>query len=238
VSDLSSKEQALLAAVRKEWGPARETSEAVRAALPVRLAAEPALGDAAPGPGAPSSAPGLLRGPLGLGLGAVVVGLCVAGALWRKSPPSPEARPAPPAITATLPVSAPPPSAATPAPPPEPVAVSLDSLPSAAAPLPTTAPRAVPSAASEDDLAAEVALLQAAQKAQRAGAPAEALAALAQHARRFPRGALREERMTLQVRAQCDSGNVAAARATMDELAKSAPGSSHLKSLSNSCAAR
>ncbi|HSO32958.1 MAG TPA: hypothetical protein VLT33_10580 [Labilithrix sp.] len=235
MSKLSSKQQELLDAVRKDWGPGPAVTEAVRAAIPARIVAEPALGPAGPGPAAPAP---LLRGPFGIGFGVVVVGLCVAGALWvRGSAPAPfVATPAAQPTTFALPAPGPAPSAD-----PQPVAVSLDSLPNAAAPLsPASAarPAASPSAPSnEDSLAEELALLRKAQAAQRAGDPNGALQTLTTHAARFPRGALREERMTLQVLALCDRGDVAEAVNAMAELAKIAPGSSHLHRLSTSCAA-
>ena len=62
-------------------------------------------------------------------------------------------------------------------------------------------------------LAAEAALLQAAQTALASGAPAAALLQLEQHAREFPAGALAQEREALRVVALCAAGREREGRA-------------------------
>ncbi len=260
MSDLSPEELELLSTFREEWGPTKETKDAVRAAIPeaLRMTPEPspdADGGAPPGPSAnPSNAPlglgsGLSRGAWA-GAGLAVIGLCAVGLVWLRSDVTASNAPASvhdvrdvrEAPAATSVAAAP---LAQPAPQTE--AVSLDSLPNAppqtasasrATAPPASAPAQPAPAASGDTLAEELALLRAAQNALRTGAPDDALAALSKHASRFPTGVLREERMTLQVLALCDRGDVDAARAARRDLEKVAPGSSHLQRLSSSCAAR
>ena len=62
-------------------------------------------------------------------------------------------------------------------------------------------------------LAAEAALLQAAQTALASGAPAAALLQLEQHARESPAGALAQEREALRVVALCAAGREREGRA-------------------------
>jgi hypothetical protein len=62
-------------------------------------------------------------------------------------------------------------------------------------------------------IAAELALLEQAQAALRAQAPARALVVLNEHAAKYPRGALSEERNGLRVLALCDLGRSGAAQA-------------------------
>lgn len=262
MSDLSPKERAFLDAVRKDWGPSEDVKKSVRAGLPLALRTSPELSPdlgAAPGPaagagpGAGAAASGVSRAMWGAGVGLVAIGLCVAGLVWTRGSDRPsEPPPARDAVTSAVaaPQLAPaaPSTAAVDAPAAPSDAVSLDSLPNAPAQRPAaqqpsalnapSTPSTPAPSGSGDTLAEELALLRTAQTALRAGAPADALAALSKHAARFPRGALREERMTLQVLALCDRGDVAGARAAKAELERSAPGSSHLQRLASSCAAR
>ena len=57
-----------------------------------------------------------------------------------------------------------------------------------------------------DGLAEEVALLSRAETELRAGRPAKALLVLAEHQRKFPRGALAEERTAARIQALCALG--------------------------------
>ncbi len=94
-----------------------------------------------------------------------------------------------PALTSPSPTSAPIPSRRSPAPDTEP-ALRVDG----------------------PDLAAELALVRAAQTALAAGDTATAFDELAAHARNFPRGQLRTERETTRVRALCKTGRRAEAQ--------------------------
>lgn len=85
------------------------------------------------------------------------------------------------------------------------------------------------------DLDAELALLRAAREALGRGAPAEALASLEQHARRFPSGHLLEERMLLRAQAQCALGRREEARASAAALMEKFPGSPHAGTVARLC---
>ncbi|HEX6837102.1 MAG TPA: outer membrane protein assembly factor BamD, partial [Polyangia bacterium] len=86
-------------------------------------------------------------------------------------------------------------------------------------------------AARHTDLAAEHALLADARSAMQSSDAARALAILDDHARRFPRGQLAEERDALRVGALWLSGDHAAARRHADEFARRHPGSLFLPSV-------
>jgi hypothetical protein len=244
VSDLSSEEKAFLESVRDAWEPSSASKEAVRAGIAERLRAEPDFGSNAPDPSAAAAPPAsslgrarrALGGPWAIGTGLVVAGLCAVG-LYVRSVDAP----APRAPESIAPASSPPETAAEGPKPAEGPSetVSVDALPNADRGAARSRPAAQPAGepAPSDTLAEELALLRSAQASLRAGAADQALATLSTHASRFPGGALREERMTLQVLALCDRGDVADAKALRNELARIAPSSSHVQRLSTSCAA-
>jgi hypothetical protein len=70
--------------------------------------------------------------------------------------------------------------------------------------LPRPAPTQASAAGPGDALAKEAKLLSRAQAAMRDGDPERALAALAEHARRFPAGTMQLERDALHVIASCE----------------------------------
>jgi len=72
-------------------------------------------------------------------------------------------------------------------------------------------------------LAEENALIRQAQAALRKGKPSQALATLGHHKSRFPSGQLADSREGLWVRALCDSGRTAEARARADALVRRSP---------------
>jgi hypothetical protein len=74
-----------------------------------------------------------------------------------------------------------------------------------------------------DRLAHEVALLSRATSALRSGRPEDALRALAEHQRQFPKGVLTEERRAARAQALCTLGRHGEARADLSTLAKTAP---------------
>jgi hypothetical protein len=107
-------------------------------------------------------------------------------------------------------------------------AAVIDAAPTAVevAPAATPTPHARPSATSSssststiapsttaDDLQAEVALLKRATRAKQDGRHADGLALLREHAERFPRGTLADERVVLRAELLCASGRVGEARA-------------------------
>lgn len=245
MNDYSPKERALLAAARKGWGPSDSIVREVRAGVPARAEAAPDLGHGMPGPtGAVAAAErfhalmAFARGPWATVTGLAVVGLIsVFGVVLVRehtsSPPPvvPSTLPAPITIAAPVPTPAIEPKSAPPI-----ESVTLDSLPEARlTPPPAKAKSIAAPPTDADAIAEEVALVRAARKALRDGQPAQALASLSRHATRFPRGALRQERMTLQVLSLCETGDLAQARLVRAELARIAPSSPHLERLS--CAA-
>lgn len=248
MSQLTPKERALFDMARKEWGPSASADRAMRAGIAERLRADPSRGMDAPGPSSAtsggSSVAALLRSPWGLMTGLAVVGLCVAfGARGVAIEPTSEVADVPPPMLVPPAPASDPPVLLSPA--DEVETVSVAALPEAAqevapkkslaAPRPAPEGTAIPRAersARVDSIAEEVALVRAAQTALRNGAPSDALTSLSAHASRFPTGALRQERMTLQVLALCALGDMVEARELRAELERLAPASSHLQRLS------
>jgi hypothetical protein len=83
----------------------------------------------------------------------------------------------------------------------------------------------------------EVDLIRAAHEQLHQGNAGAALETLAEHARRFPNGALREERQASRILALCQLGNVAAARAEADRFVLEAPGSPLVDRVRGACRA-
>lgn len=139
-------------------------------------------------PAPPAPVPkGMLRPGLGPAIGFVVGAGTVGLAMWlRPAPPpveSPKIIEVPAIASSVAPVVATPPLVSAP-------------------PLASSAPKAsMPPAPSASSLVAERALLDIAHSALSNGDSAGALAALSQHASRYPRGVYREEREALAVQA-------------------------------------
>ncbi|HVJ17454.1 MAG TPA: outer membrane protein assembly factor BamD [Polyangiaceae bacterium] len=155
---------------------------------------------------------------LKLGLSLVVAGTAAVLVVPRLSPSAPapasSQSAAVQAVSRTEPTALP--EAAIPAVPAPPVA-SVVADDSRAVP---SAPRALP------PLADEARLLQQAQRALRDGKPAQALTALDEHQRKYPRGQLALERSAARVSALCALGDSAQARRAADRFLKEHPGSS------------
>jgi len=83
--------------------------------------------------------------------------------------------------------------------------------------------RAVPT----DSLPEEVSLLSKAEQQLTAGRADEALRTLGEHERRFPSGALAEERLAARVQSLCALGRVGEARTELAKLGRTYPGSAH-----------
>jgi type IV secretory pathway VirB10-like protein len=129
--------------------------------------------------------------------------------------PKPDALPAPQVPSAQTPGT---PAHAAPTAEPEPVAPLQPSVAPAPAPPPVAStPR------SPDALAREVALLSRATSELRAGRAAAAVKALDEHQRRFPSGALREERRAARAQALCLLGRVDEGRAELARLTPRSP---------------
>lgn len=88
----------------------------------------------------------------------------------------------------------------------------------------------------EDSLEAELRLIAAARAHLRAARPARALAVLKSHARSFPDGQMREDRLVLRVEALCAEGKAPQARAEARLLLRAYPESAHAGRLQDPCA--
>ena len=148
---------------------------------------------------------------------AVVATLTLVGVVVLARP-RPTPAPAPVAVESARPPAAPPILAPPPAEPPTP--------PVPPPPTEDSARLARARAQPGDPLAEEVAVLDRAQDALSAGDAAAALARVAEHARRFPNGALVDLREAARVQALCLSGDAAAALAAATRLVESHPRSS------------
>lgn len=150
---------------------------------------------------------------------ATAIGLvALAGVAFLALRPAPDApaketRPAPQLPAAEPPVET---RQAVPAAEPEQVAPQPD-------PAPTPAPPPAASSRSPDVLAREVALLSRATRELRAGRAAAAVKILDEHQRRFPTGALSEERRAARAQALCQLGRVDEGRAELARLAPRSP---------------
>lgn len=232
MSKLSSKAESVLDAGRQEWRASADATARMKAGALAKIA------QSAPESGLTKH----LQRPLArLGI-ALVAGGLVAGVVamrWQGT-----ASRAPTNLAASSYPSSPPPttlgSAAAPL---ESPTIAVSDLPEAI-PERSTRPApsvhaVAPSARSTDDLdglAEETRLVRSAQVALRAHDTAEAGHRIDEHARRFPHGVLREERMTLRVLVLCENGDVVQAKRLRAELDRSFPGSSHAARLEASCA--
>jgi len=94
-----------------------------------------------------------------------------------------------------------------------------------------------PTAAVSADIAEELALIRAAQDALRGGSGHRALARLDEHARRFPNGALAEERDTARVLALSQLGRATDACVEAAHFVEAHPLSPHASTVREACAA-
>lgn len=119
---------------------------------------------------------------------------------------------------------------------PQPVS-PRDLTPRAAEPVPVVRraapPRAAPRPVTRDPFAVELALLQRAQTDYTRRDLSAALAVLAEHAHRFPKGRLAEEREALRVRALLAAGRTAQAHHVATAFAIEFPRSALLQRLEN-----
>lgn len=234
MSGLSPKELALLDAARPEWHPRGEVVPPSAEEIALRLAAKPWLAEGPP-------IVGHARIGRAVGHTLVACGLATMAVVVVHLAMKPASSPAKPNVAelavVALPAPSPPRNDLTPS-------IAVDALPDAPqAAVVRTRKNVVPApAASEaessidDTLAEEIRLVSAAQSALRDNAPERALAALSEHASRFPHGVLRDERMASRVLALCALGDEAQARIVKSELERSSPYSSHLQRLAGSCA--
>ncbi len=177
----------------------------------------------------PFAAPAWVLG----GLGALAIGgtVIVAAHLWTRTPSQAAVPVAPAVLTAKpSPATAMPPSPNADDRTPEPQrAESPSSAPRPLAPLAPLAPMARSSIAPpSDSLQEEVRILSRAEQQLNSGHAEEALKTLAEHERRFPDGALAEERMAARVQSLCALGRLPGARADLAKFGRAYPRSPYL----------
>lgn len=90
-------------------------------------------------------------------------------------------------------------------------------------------------AATAGDLDAELALIKRATEAKKAGRVADGLAALREHAQRFPKGLLASERMVLKAELYCAAGRVQEADALVESFLREHPGHALVGRMRNVC---
>jgi hypothetical protein len=154
----------------------------------------------------------------------VIGGLAAVGAMLFVAHPWTVAESQPPVVVAST-VSATEPAPSTNPPPATNAGEELRTEVPATSPRPAARPSR---ARISDSLPEEVRLLSLAEKQLNSGHADEALRTLGEHERRFPGGALVEERLAARIQALCGLGRTAEARADLARLAHAHPGSPHL----------
>jgi hypothetical protein len=225
--DLNPDARRLVDLAREARTPGEEDKLRLAKRLAVPLAASAAVGTAVGGAKAASTT---VLGSLGAKI-AVVVAMGAAGTALVVGQLEPQEKIAVAPASHTAKVQEPPkPSETAPVVSPEDLALEQ---PQPKPSDPIAHQRAKPS----DDLAQEAALLHQAQAAWRAGQSAQALQLANQHAARFPRSQLANERDVLRVLSLCKLGQVSAAKQVGARLLRTAKGSPWYQSVAGSCAA-
>jgi hypothetical protein len=242
---LGPEASALLEAARHGDEPNEADARRVREAVAVRIAA--GVGGAAGALGAAAAAKSWVTALVRLGAkGPIAAALLVAMGTgvtvgvhrtwgprtlaWRAIAPAVLAQPAPVTASASAQASWGPSVAL--ATPPSPAASSLDAFAKHAPAPADSSPHRGPSTG---DVAAEVRLLVEAHRALDDGDARRGLALLDDHARRYPSGALGEERDAARVRALCSLGRVSEAREVTERLLRASPWSPQAGPLRASC---
>jgi hypothetical protein len=222
LTQLTPKAEELVQAAREALRPSDADRERVFQALLPQVGS----GLAAEGLNTPSTAPAAAGGVTAKITAAIVlIGVAGGGLFLALRAEPPPARPA-----ATAPV-------ASTAVPPAPVAKVLESVPSAVPRAEAAEERAPVAPRPADSLAEEVEILSRASAALHAGRPAAALKALDEHGRKFPRGALVQERTSARIQALCALGRVKEAQAGLARLARTSPSSPHVARARKACGA-
>lgn len=102
-----------------------------------------------------------------------------------------------------------------------------DPTPSSSGRAPSRSPSASVPVAEPDEAVPELDLLRRARMEVASGDPGSALATLADHARRYPAGALREEAAALNVEALARAGDKVGARVAAERFARTYPASAY-----------
>jgi hypothetical protein len=121
---------------------------------------------------------------------------------------------------------------------PETQALEIPNEPVRPSPVERSAPTAVEASKLGGEIRQEVMLLSKAQVALSKGRPQEALDALTEHASRFPRGALTEERSATRARTLCALGRRTEAEIVLARMEKVNPSSAYLARARESCGSR
>jgi len=222
MSDLNADGKALVQAARQADRPSDADRERVRAALRQRLGDAALLAPGLAEPAVVSSSGASYSKWIKWGwLGPTVIAagaLWFAPRLWHGRAPA-AATPNPSAVSAQL---ARPESTEI---APEVAANPSVALAEVATNRPADAQKATPRA--RDGLSEEVLLLSRAETELHAGRPGKALLALAEHQRKFPRGALAEERTAARIQALCALGRNDEANTQLKQLLHLSPNSAH-----------
>lgn len=218
MKELSPLAQRLVQAGRGAGAPTDADKERIREALERRLAAPPE-----PSPSGEPSPAASLSGPSWslIGGATLAVGVIAGALVWGSGR---DASAPPPHLPAVAPRSslAPPPVASTPpAVRPEAVTAPDASLAKPATPVPSS--QGSSGTRPKSGLAEEVALLSRATSALHAGRAQDALNALTEHRRRFPRGHLSVERAAARAQALCQLGRHAEAERELARLPETSP---------------
>ena len=225
--DESPVRAALIRAGRAAFRPDPSDRERVREALTGALGPGALVDRARPAKLTKSMAPGASPVPAWVlgGLGAFVLGgaVVVAAHPWARTP-SQAAIP----VALSLPSADPTPSSPLPSPANIPDRASEPQRAEGLSGAPKPVARSPAVSAPSDSLPEEVRMLSRAEEQLNSGHADEALRTLADHERRFPGGALAEERMAARVQALCALGRLAAARTELARLAQTYPRSPHL----------
>jgi hypothetical protein len=199
MSELSPRARALFEAGRRSLQPTDQDRLRNLQALAQHIEGLELTAEPAPRASTPASA---LGWP---GIAAIAVGIALVGAgvfqlASSKSPPAPVV------VVASAPLA------------------STPVLPAPAQQVPAPSAAGALGDPAGDRLAEEVALLSEAERDLRAGQYQDALRVLNEHRRKFPQGALAQERIAARAQALCGLGRAAEAQA---ELARLSPKSLH-----------
>lgn len=250
---LSPEDEDLLASARVGLEPTSDDKKRVRGAIAAHVGLAASLSSTAGAAGAgaasttgttvaaASSAGGLGKITMVLAALAITAGVGVGGFVATR-PEVPRAPVAAPVETTSPPVLGPAPVERAPlaATPPVPSATSEERTgPKAPPKVPPHATVSVTSTAppaNESSLSVETHLVRDATAALQRGDAAGALAALEDHARRFPHGVLAEERDAQRVLALCALGRTSEAKSRASRFAEQHPRSALTGKVRGSCA--
>ncbi len=247
MNGLGPEANALLEAAREGDEPTQADRERVRGAIATRLAAGAAAGLGVATAAKSSSAAVMLAGSAT----KVLVTVALVGAIGASIGASAlmvaraRHRPAASAVSAAVParastegvaISTEQANGAAESPPAYPVTTPEKASGGLrAGARPATVPAAAAPAHVTGDVAAEVRLIGEAHTAMRGGDAARALVLLDEHARRYPKGALGEERDAARISALCALGRTSEARDATERFLRAAPLSPHAGPVRASC---